>query len=200
MSRLASSWERAWRELGLSPAPGLRERVLEAYSEPQRHYHAVQHLEECLSHFDEVHDLAHHPGEVAIALWFHDAIYDPQRKDNEAQSAAWALEALTEADATVRERVRDLILATRHDAIPADADQRLLVDIDLAILGAAPARFAEYDAQIRAEYRWVPRLVYGLKRKAVLKGFLRREPIFATDWFRSRYETQARANLAAATA
>jgi hypothetical protein len=36
-------------------------------------------------------------------------------------------------------------MATCHTAKPADADQQLLVDIDLAILGAEPARFAEYE-------------------------------------------------------
>ena len=202
MERLFHSWERIWRELGVAPAPGSFERLVRAYGEPQRHYHTAQHLEECLVHFEPTHDLVQSPAEVGIAIWFHDAIYDPQRHDNEALSAEWAVAELAEAGVAVpvHERVRELILATRHDATPIDPDQRLLVDIDLSILGATSARFTEYDAQIRAEYRWVPRAIYDVKRKAVLEGFLRRDPIYGTAYFRSRFETRARANLSAALA
>lgn len=107
------------------------------------------------------------------------------------------------ADAAVQGRVERLIMATKHDAAEpaADApDQQLLVDIDLAILGAAPERFAEYGRQVRAEYGWVPGLVYRTKRKAVLKSFLARPRLYGTAHFRERYEAQARRNLAAAVA
>lgn len=90
-----------------------------------------------------------------------------------------------------------LIMTTRHDATPSDADEQLLVDIDLAILGATPERFAEYDAQVRAEYAWVPGFVYRMKRRSVLKAFLARPRLYGTDHFRARYEAQARRNLAA---
>ncbi len=140
------------------------------------------------------------PGELALALWFHDAIYDVQGKTNEQQSAEWAVNALSAAGAVPasQDRVWQLIMATKHDAEAAEPDQQLLVDIDLAILGAAPERFAEYDRQVRAEYSWVPSPVYTMKRKAVLKSFLDRQHIYSTQHFRERYEAQARSNLAAA--
>ncbi|MDI1260271.1 hypothetical protein [Aquabacterium sp.] len=87
-------------------------------------------------------------------------------------------------------------MATKHDAEASEPDQPLLVDIDLAILGAAPERFAEYDRQVRAEYSWVPGFVSNIKRKAVLKSFLARQYIYSTKHFRERYEAQARRNLA----
>jgi len=200
MSELATSWERAWGHLGLQPPVGLFDRLVQAYQEPQRHYHSLQHLQECMQHFSCVHDLAMRPGEVEIALWFHDAIYELQGKDNELQSAQWAVASLAMAGATsaVQERVHGLIMATRHDGNPSDPDQQLLVDIDLAILGADPRRFDEYDRQIRAEYRWVPGFLYTRKRKAVLDGFLVRDAIYNTGHFRDRCEAQARANLARA--
>ena len=156
-----------------------------------------QHLRECLSVLEPALDLALHPGEVELALWFHDAVYDPKGKDNEARSADWACQALAQAgaDAAVQQRVRVLIMATCHDAEPTDPDARLLVDIDLAILGAEPARFAEYDAQVRAEYRWVPGWLYRRKRKQVLAGFLARPAIYGTERFRERLEGRARENL-----
>jgi predicted metal-dependent HD superfamily phosphohydrolase len=141
--------------------------------------------------------LARHPGEVELALWFHDAVYDPKGQDNEARSADWATEALAQTGASgeVQQRVRALIMATCHDAEPDGDDARLLVDIDLAILGAEPPRFAEYDQQVRAEYRWVPGWLYRRKRKEVLAGFLARPAIYGTERFRERLEARARENL-----
>ncbi len=196
----ARSWQRAWAALGLTAPDGLMQRLLDAWAEPQRHYHTQQHLRECLALLEPALGLAQHPGEVELALWFHDAVYDPQGKDNEARSADWAAEALAQAGAgsAVQQRVRALIMATCHDAEPTDPDARLLVDIDLAILGAEPARFAEYDAQVRAEYRWVPSWLYRRKRKEVLAGFLARPAIYGTERFRERFEGQARENLRSA--
>jgi predicted metal-dependent HD superfamily phosphohydrolase len=71
----------------------------------------------------------------------------------------------------------------------------LLVDIDLAILAADAPRFAEYEQQIRAEYRWVPSLIYRAKRRAVLQSFMERDVIYSTPVFRERLEAAARRNL-----
>nr|WP_288357875.1 N-methyl-D-aspartate receptor NMDAR2C subunit [uncultured Pseudomonas sp.] len=200
MSIFEKSWARAWSGLGLQPDASLFEALLAAYAEPQRHYHGLQHLEECLALFEQVRDLAEHPEEVEIALWFHDAVYDVRGTTNERQSADWAVRALLSCEASqpTQNRVEQLIMATRHDAAPVDGDERLLVDIDLSILGAAPERFAEYDRQIRAEYSWVPEPVYSMKRKAVLSSFLARPSIYSTAYFRERCEALARINLSAA--
>lgn len=199
MNLLERSWQRAWENLGLSaPAPSY-DRLIAAYREPHRHYHSLQHLAECLAHLEGAEGLAVRPGEVEIALWFHDAVYELKGSDNERRSADWAAEVLTAcgAPAPVVQRVEALIMATRHDASPEDADQQLLVDIDLAILGAPPARFLQYDQQVKAEYSWVPGPLYRFKRKEVLRGFLARDRIYLTAHFREAYETQARANLQA---
>ena len=164
MSIFEHSWTRTWSGLGLQPDANLFEALMAAYAEPQRRYHSLQHLEECLGHFEQVRELAEHPEEVEIALWFHDAVYDVRGATNERQSADWAVRALMTGNASrsTQNRVEQLIMATRHDAAPGDSDERLLVDIDLSIIGAAPKRFAEYDGQIRAEYSWVPEAIYCL--------------------------------------
>lgn len=205
MTDLETSWPLAWSHLSLAPPPALQDQLIAAYQEPQRHYHSLQHLSECLAHFAAVRGQAQHPGEVALALWFHDAVYDVKGSANERQSADWAVRELQAAGAgaAVLSRVERLIMATQHGAAePAadEPDQTLLVDIDLAILGAAPERFAEYDRQVRAEYAWVPGIVYRMKRKAVLKSFLARPHIYSTAHFRERCEAQARRNLALAVA
>jgi len=194
------TWLAAWTALGASGGEALHTELLARYAEPHRAYHSQQHLGECLTLFGEMRGLAERPAEVEIALWFHDAIYDVHRHDNEALSADWARKALLGAGAAaeVAERVAALVLATRHSVAPATPDDQLLVDIDLAILGAVPARFAEYEAQIRIEYAHVPVEVFNDKRGAILAGFLARPVLYATPALRQRFEAQARANLQAA--
>jgi predicted metal-dependent HD superfamily phosphohydrolase len=96
--------------------------------------------------------------------------------------------------------VTALILATRHHAADADPEAGLLVDADLAILGATPPRFREYEPQIRAEYAHVPDDVFAYKRREILEDFLRRPALFATPAGRACYEAQARINLSEALA
>lgn len=201
--RLASPWADAWRDLRLPlPAPDVLAALLARWAEPHRRYHTPQHLHECLALFERDRALAEHPGEVAIALWFHDAIYDTARHDNEAASADWAARVLLQAGAApdVAARVHALIMATRHSGEPATADAKLLVDIDLAILGAEPARFAEYELQIRDEYGFVPEDTFRDRRAAILRGFLARPSLFATPVYADRFDAPARANLARAIA
>jgi predicted metal-dependent HD superfamily phosphohydrolase len=142
--------------------------------------------------------LAERPAEVELALWFHDAIYDTRAADSEERSAAWARASLARADAepAVAERVAALVLATEHAVHVARGDAALLVDVDLSILGAAPARFDEYEAQVRREYAWVPEPGFRAARAEILAGFLARPRIFTTEHFFGRLETPARANLA----
>lgn len=195
---LQSSWQRAWHGIG-AVGDGLAwfEQLLACYREPHRHYHTLQHLGECLAAFGEARALAARPDEIELALWFHDAIYEVKRADNEARSADWAREALVEAgvDSGAAARVHALIMATRHDAVPQDADARLLVDVDLAILGAAPDRFAEYEAQIRSEYAFVPAWLFRHKRREILRGFQDRPRLYSTPHFHDRLEHRARENL-----
>ncbi len=200
---LEASWNRCWNALNAEgDGSSLRQQLLSAYAEPQRHYHTLQHLSECLSLFARHRHLALDPAAVEMALWFHDAIYDVTASDNELKSAAWAgaeLEPAGVADSRIA-RIRQLILATRHAALPEGQDPGLLVDIDLAILGAPPARFAEYEAQIRMEYSWVPEALFCQKRAEILAGFLARQPLFGTPELREALELPARSNLADALA
>ena len=84
---------------------------------------------------------------------------------------------------------------TRHAAEPVGIDAQVLVDADLSILGAQPARFQEYEAQVRSEYGWVPDATFRATRAKILKAFLGRPHLFCTAPFRERYEAQARRNL-----
>ena len=198
MNQLHHSWQRAWTGIGAKTSgQDVYEQLLAHYSEPHRHYHTLQHLGECLAMFEPVRGLAEHPGEVELGLWFHDAIYDTQRPDNEERSADWARTALHSAGVArdSADRVHALVMATRHTANPTRPDEQLLVDIDLSILGAEQPRFGEYEEQIRKEYAFVPRWLFRRKRRAILQGFLDRPSIYSTTHFREVLEQRARANL-----
>lgn len=199
----AASWVRMWQELGATTVDaGLYERLMACWNESHRRYHTTQHLRECLQHFAEVGDQAQHPAEVELALWFHDAFYDPRREDNELLSADWARQSVQQAGLPpeVGDRVHALVMATQHDAVPADPDAQLLVDIDLAILGAEPDRFDEFDQQVRAEYTHVPDESFRVGRARILNSFLARPRLYSTPHFYAALEQRARANLRRAVA
>jgi predicted metal-dependent HD superfamily phosphohydrolase len=198
MTSLRTSWHRAWRDLGAhDDGETLRVGLLARYSEPHRKYHSLQHLTEVLQLFDSVRHLAAHPAEVEVALWFHDAIYEVQKHDNEERSAQWARAAALAAgiQQETADRLYTLVMATRHTSVPAEPDEQLLVDIDLSILGADSERFDQYERQIRDEYAFVPLELFKQKRRAILQTFLARPRIFSAPHLAQRFEEAARANL-----
>lgn len=203
---LQASWNLAWSWLGRPAPAGLQTELMAAWSEPHRHYHDPRHLHECLALWTGWRGLCVRPGEVAIALWFHDAVYDPQATpagSNELASAAWAARSLVRsgADSDAAQRVHDLVMATQHDAPTkslSNPDAELLIDIDLAILGSPAERFERYDQDVRKEYAWVPAGRYQQGRAQVLQSFLNRPRLYRTEPAFALLETRARMNLAAA--
>jgi predicted metal-dependent HD superfamily phosphohydrolase len=170
------------------------------YSGLERHYHNLDHIADMLRTVDGLRDLAQDLAAVRFAVWFHDAVYDSRASDNEERSAALAVETLRRLgvpDATVL-RTADLILLTKtHLAAPHDVDGQILLDADLAILGADPVRYVEYAAAIRREYGWVPEEEYRVGRARVLRQFLDRPHLYFTERLFAALETRARANLQA---
>ena len=190
-------WLRLWQA---ASAPGngapWYKKLTQAYAEPHRNYHNQQHIAECLAECDSARHLAQQPAAVELALWFHDAVYDPKAGDNEEQSAAMARSCLETGGPTrLAATVSDLVMATKSHNTETGSDTALMVDVDLSILGQGEQRFAEYEAQIREEYRWVPKLIFNSKRAEILERFVARRRIYATDFFATKYEQQARRNL-----
>jgi predicted metal-dependent HD superfamily phosphohydrolase len=139
------------------------------------------------------------PDAVALAIWFHDAIYDPTRTDNESESAALArtsLSNLREPEAMIA-AVEQMILATIKHQLPENAsdDLKLFLDFDLSILGSAPEIYASYAQAIRTEYAFVPEENYRIARRAVLENFLNRERLYFSEYGAQKWESQARENL-----
>lgn len=191
-------WLPLWQRLeATGDAAEWHARLMAAYAEPQRAYHSLQHLDECLRAFDEAKPsgLIQRPNLIEMALWFHDAVYDPKSGENEVLSAQMAVEAL--GDTSDVQEVARLILLTKSHQRGNGADDAWVIDIDLAIFGQSVDRVAEYERQIRQEYAWVPEVLYREKRSEILTRFLTLERIYQTEFFRRRYEESARKNLAA---
>ena len=196
---------RALATANLAPAPQALDAIADAlarhYSEPVRAYHTAAHIAAMLADYLPFERHAQSPAAVTLAILYHDVIYDPQRSDNEAASAAFAATALRGlgAPAALTARITDLIVATKHGATnpdPADRDCALLLDLDLAVLGGTPAAYRAYADAIRIEYAHVPDAAYRAGRAHVLKQFLAAPHIYRTDEFRARLDVRARENLA----
>jgi predicted metal-dependent HD superfamily phosphohydrolase len=197
MSR--SRWIQLWDKVGATGDPLLWfDHLAAAYVEPHRHYHTLRHIAECIREFDAARFLARTPEAVELALWFHDAVYDPKAPDNEEQSAELAKRCLADSgvSSSLTRMVAGLVMATKHHDTSQEIDAPLLVDIDLSILGQPNPRFLEYEMQIREEYHWVPERVFDVERAKILERFLARERLYATEWFCEKYEKAARTNLA----
>ena len=191
-----------WREvLGDGPAALDAGRdVVARYAEPHRRYHDARHLAELLAALRSLSPGTPLPAAVVLAAYWHDAVYDPRRDDNEVRSAELAAEALVglgRPHALVDEVRRLVLLTAAHDPAPQDADGALLCDADLAVLAADGARYAAYAADVRAEYAHVPDDAFRTGRSAVLRTLLERPALYATAPARARWEAAARANVEA---
>jgi predicted metal-dependent HD superfamily phosphohydrolase len=199
---MAKTTEQAWQEMLDESRLSDPERqwfrtVVTAYQEPWRHYHNLQHIRDCLDLMDLVPpDVEHRPA-IRAAVWFHDVVYDPKGKHNEAKSADVASAALCTMGAEVGLITATILLIwdTIHRDPPESEAGRYMVDIDLAILGASPERFDAYELAIRKEYGHVPDAAFCEGRMEVLRNLMDRESIYSTGVFRERFELAARENL-----
>jgi predicted metal-dependent HD superfamily phosphohydrolase len=191
-------WSNLWTRLGgvADPRP-VYDELVRAYTSASRAYHTLEHVRDCLRQLDQFPALAEQADEVEMALWAHDVVYEPRASNNEERSAEWARRALLAGRVPPPNisRISQLILATRHRAVPEDPDAILVVDVDLSILGRPEPEFDRYEQRIRLEYAWVPEATYCEARARILESFLQREHIFGTRPFRDRYEAHARTNL-----
>lgn len=197
---LAQDWLQLCEQLGIAAATGqqLWSDLVHAYQTPPRTYHNLAHIAYCLNIATPLLFQTNNPLAVQLALWYHDIIYDSQAADNEARSAAFAHDVLQQAGVSgwLIDEVTRLILLTRtHQTTADDHNGAVLLDADLAILGAAANEYQRYTAAIREEYAWVDETSYRRGRGRVLQHFLQREPIYLTVSLREKLEAKARINL-----
>lgn len=164
-----------------------------------RHYHNLFHIHSMLKHANNNRHKIEDYNAFLLAIWYHDIIYKPTKKNNEEQSARFAqkrLKTLNLDDKTTN-KVSKLINSTKKHEIILDEnlDNAYLLDIDLSILGSTWENYQKYVANIRKEYKIYPKLIYNKGRKQVLKHFLERNTLFFTEEYQSKFENQARQNI-----
>ncbi|MCE0556640.1 hypothetical protein [Motilimonas sp. E26] len=173
------------------------ERLIQHYQEPHRYYHNLTHIDACLTQLEQIENQLDDPLSLALAIWFHDVIYDPRKSNNEEASADLACAYLTQCGCAqeIIAKVRHLILLTQHPSQPVTKDEEILIDVDLSILGAEPEVYDQYELAIRQEYQHVPSILYKIGRKKLLRSFLARPQIYLSASFYCEREQIARANL-----
>ncbi|MBN9122840.1 MAG: hypothetical protein J0I06_27500 [Planctomycetes bacterium] len=203
LESMQKGWVRTLEKYGVAPADAYPpfDVLVAAHSAPERHYHNLEHLAEMFKVVEKLSGQVENPGALHLAVWFHDAVYDSRAKDNERRSGELAVDLLGPlgVPASTIERIVQMIWATAHTAEgpPAFRDAQVLLDADLAILGASEERYARYAADIRREYAWVPEPAYRAGRVAVLERFLAAPRIYLTQPMFDEGEQRARTNLRA---
>ncbi|MFA3876612.1 hypothetical protein ABS735_23460 [Streptomyces sp. MMCC 100] len=181
----------------LDPAP-YADNLLARWREPQRRYHTLAHLTAVLDHVDVLAEHADDVDVVRLAAWFHDAVYQPDRSENEERSARLAERALPEAGVPAEktaEVARLVRLTVTHDPAGDDRDGQVLCDADLAVLASPPSAYAAYTAAVREEYHFVPNEAFREGRAAILRQLLDLPTLFHTPHGRREWEATARHNL-----
>jgi predicted metal-dependent HD superfamily phosphohydrolase len=165
------------------------------HQEPHRHYHSLPHVAAMLHAGREfpLDDVQ------TMAVWFHDAIYDPRSKTNEEDSAALARERLQAAGwaGAAIDRVCRIVLDTKVHR-PSSPESAPVLDLDLMSLALPWPEFAANTAAIRREFSHVPDADFAAGRRTFFTAMLQRERLFFTP-FGAALEAAARGNLQRAT-
>lgn len=171
------------------------------YFQNENFYHHRLHIVSCLNDFYEIRNMSENPDALERAIIFHDIVYTPWASDNEEKSADLADKYLSNLwyDANFIAQVKHLIMMTKHDKQPDTIDEKIIIDVDLAILGKNKNFYDRYIANIREEYKrniqWLTNERFNQWRLTFLEDFSYRENIYNTDYFQEKYWNQAKENL-----
>lgn len=184
-------------------------RIRQRYSEPARHHHNLDHLEQMAALVAEYGQYLSNPTAVALALFFQYFEYDPKSQDNEERCIEafrqFAEEARIPTDSELFLSVTELIQLTKlhstdehkQEGMFGREDKHFFLDLDMCVLGSGPAEYKDYTEKVRLEYSFVPDAVYKNLRSKVLRSFLQIPNIFSTEPFRAKYEDRAKDNIRA---
>lgn len=184
-----------WRALAGDKCDDLGRALIAAYEEPHRRYHGIGHVRWLLEEVERRASLIVDREFAGFTIWFHDAIYEPGRPDNEERSAAWAEMALPQGALTARV-ARAIRMTKDHAKGDADADEALFLDMDIAILGAPREVYVAYANDIRTEFAHVPGQLFNAGRSSFLRSQLARQRLFRTDLYEQELASAARSNMA----
>jgi len=193
-----SSFKKAWTKIGGTNSETVFELLIEQHQKPKRKYHNITHVSYMLQGFKNACSKIPYNETIEIAIWFHDAIYDPLKEDNEEQSAELAYNQciLNNIEEKIANNIKQLIMATKHGLIkPKNTEEKIIADLDLAVLGLDFQTFKKYGKAIKEEFTIINEKEYNKIQLKMLNDFLKQKELFHTEYFKNKYEKQARQNL-----
>ena len=196
--RLDQLWYQSWQSLGTNDdGQATFELLLSLHNDPARRVHTAQHLLDCFAKLKHWHRETQSFHQVAMAIWFHDALFDPQRHDNEARSARLASERLLASKVApdTAQGIRELIISTRPGEQLQTCEARLLHDIDRAVLGTSEELYNRYERNLRYENSHVGDFIYRRKRIEQLQALLTKTQLYLTESAQGELQTQAIFNI-----
>ena len=198
LDRFRALWQRCLLDGASDDSVNVHRRLLDGYREPQRHYHTLAHIEQCLSMFDQCKSLTHNPDALELAVWFHDVIFEPGNRDNEARSAELYLQLSNAVhDSETRSLVDRMIMATLHNGGSLqDDDARYMVDIDLSSFGLSWEEFLRDSQNLRRESAHLSDAEFYQRATSFHNCLLAKDRFYLSEYFAERLEVQARDNLA----
>ena len=196
--RFQQLWRRCLLDQAIDNSAAIHQYLIDAYSEPQRVYHTLHHIRQCLSQFDKISPQLQNSDALELAIWFHDVIYQPGAADNEQLSADLFMEMTSGLfEEALRSTVSQHIMATLHRGADTDnADTKYMVDIDLSSFGLPWPEFLRDSNYLREEMGRLSDEVFYQKQFDFQRNLLDQPKFFKSDFFYDNYENQARKNLA----
>ena len=195
-ARFAAVWERNHTGPGAQPGAQVFAELAAHYGAPERTYHTLGHVDDCLARLDTVGPLVGNFDAIEIAIWFHDVLCDAGARDNEIRSARWYLERSAGTTPRFRIAVCRMILASRHIAPAVRLDARYMVDIDLAGFGHPWMEFRRTTDLVRGEFPHKTDEEFARGLAPFMRSLVARPSLYGTDFFRDRCEATARRNVA----
>ena len=198
IDRFQLLWRQCLLDQSADNSAAIHQQLVDSYSEPQRVYHTLNHIEHCLTHFDRISAQLQNPVAVELAIWFHDVIYAPGGADNEQLSADLFMELTQDFfDDSLRNTVYQHIMATLHDGSQIDNnDTKFMVDIDLSSFALPWPEFSRDSNNLRKEMSSLSDEDFYRKQFEFQQNLINQPRFFKSDYFYENYEDQARQNLA----
>lgn len=194
--RFSSLWQRHTIVEGKDISSDVFKYLSEKYQEPWRTYHNLNHILECLHHFDACKDHAQFADSIEFAIWFHDCIYEVGHTDNEVRSRDWFLE---QSDghlvSGLRTVVAKLIMDTSRRSVPDTSDGQLLADIDLTSFGLPWPAYMKDSMAVQSELKPDNDTDSGSGRIEFLKSLTAKGNVYYSNYYLDHYEEAAKENI-----
>lgn len=177
------------------------ENIIKTYNHPKRGYHGVKHILDMLESFEKFMTwsnqsiLIKDPDAFKFAILMHDYVNgEPDEVEKSAMKAKKILYKISpNYDFSY---IESLIMATDYSSPQKlNFEQKLMQDIDLEILGKPFEEYKKYSDAIREQYANYPDEIYKPARKKILKTFINKNSVYNTEYYKIKYETQARENI-----